>query len=100
MQGKPTPKERAALTEAEVLCTLEAFPEPDRTLALRPHALTQPRAPGLSPRLGYGMHAYSWKGKVLCFFQPAPKFKTRYASWASPIQPSWTRTPSGPWPLP
>ncbi|MBW6394714.1 DUF1801 domain-containing protein [Thermus sp. SYSU G05001] len=75
-----TPEERAALTEAEVLRTLEAFPEPDRTLALRLHTLIQHWAPGLSPRLWYGMPAYAWKGKVLCFFQPAHKFKTRYAT--------------------
>ncbi|MDW7992130.1 MAG: DUF1801 domain-containing protein [Anaerolineae bacterium] len=54
--------------------------EPDRTMALRLHALIKDSAPGLSPKLWYGMPAYAKDGKIICFFQSAQKFKTRYAT--------------------
>lgn len=63
-----------------VLAAIEGWPEPDRSLALRLHALVQEAAPALTLRLWYGMPAYALKGKVLCFFQPAHRFKTRYAT--------------------
>jgi uncharacterized protein YdhG (YjbR/CyaY superfamily) len=53
---------------------------PDRALGERLHALITATAPHLSPRLWYGMPAYAKDGKVMCFFQDARKFKTRYAS--------------------
>ena len=66
--------------EAEVLATIAAMPEPDRTIAERVHAIVSASAPVLSPRLWYGMPAYAKDGKVVCFFQSAQKFKTRYAT--------------------
>ena len=56
------------------------MPEPDRSKAGRLHAIIKANAPGLSPRLWYGMPAYARDGKVICFFQEAAKFKTRYAT--------------------
>lgn len=67
-----------AVDERAVAAKIEGFPEPDRTLGRRLHALITSAAPGLSPRLWYGMPAYSKDGDVLCFFQPASKFKARY----------------------
>jgi uncharacterized protein YdhG (YjbR/CyaY superfamily) len=66
--------------EAEVLATIAAMPESDRMLAERIHALVKENAPVLSPRLWYGMPAYAKNDKVVCFFQSAGKFKTRYAT--------------------
>lgn len=66
--------------EAEVLAAIAAMPESDRLIAERLHAIIQANAPVLSPRLWYGMPAYAKDGKVVCFFQSAQKFKTRYAT--------------------
>ena len=66
--------------ENEVLARIAAMPEPDRSKAWRLHAIIKANAPGLSPRLWYGMPAYARDGKVICFFQEAAKFKTRYAT--------------------
>ena len=66
--------------EAEVLADIAAMPEPDRAIAERLHALVKANAPVLTPRLWYGMPAYAKDGKVVCFFQSAAKFKTRYAT--------------------
>ncbi|HEY8468154.1 MAG TPA: DUF1801 domain-containing protein [Longimicrobiales bacterium] len=66
--------------ERAVLEKLAAMPEPDRAIGERIHAIVRATAPGLSPRLWYGMPAYARDGKVVCFFQPAHKFKTRYAT--------------------
>jgi uncharacterized protein YdhG (YjbR/CyaY superfamily) len=54
--------------------------EPDRVLAERIHAVIRTSAPALSPKLWYGMPAYAKDGNVVCFFQPALKFKARYAT--------------------
>jgi uncharacterized protein YdhG (YjbR/CyaY superfamily) len=67
--------------ETEVLATMAAMPEPDRAIAERLHAIIGVSAPVLSPRLWYGMPAYAKDGKVVCFFQSAQKFKTRYATF-------------------
>ena len=67
--------------EAEVLENIATMPEPDRAIAERLHAIIKADAPALSPRLWYGMPAYAKDGKVLCFFQSADKFKTRYATF-------------------
>jgi uncharacterized protein YdhG (YjbR/CyaY superfamily) len=56
------------------------MPEPDRTMASRLHAIILDSAPTLEPRTWYGMPAYARDGSVLCFFQSAQKFKTRYAT--------------------
>jgi uncharacterized protein YdhG (YjbR/CyaY superfamily) len=67
--------------EAEVLVSIAAMPEDDRLIADRIHAIVKANAPALSPRLWYGMPAYAKNGKVVCFFQSAHKFKTRYATF-------------------
>lgn len=67
--------------ESAVLEKIAAMPEPDRTMAEKIHAIVKASAPELSPRLWYGMPAYSKDGKVVCFFQGAQKFKTRYATF-------------------
>src|SRR6516165_12358400 len=66
--------------ESEVLAKIAEMPEPDRVLGERLHALIKASAPNLSPRLWYGMPAYAKDGKIVCHFQPAQKFKTRYAT--------------------
>ncbi len=66
--------------ESEVLAKIAAMPEHDRTMAERIHAIVKASAPELSARLWYGMPAYAKDGKVVCFFQDAKKFKTRYAT--------------------
>jgi uncharacterized protein YdhG (YjbR/CyaY superfamily) len=66
--------------ESAVLAKIAELPEPDRAMAERLHAIVKAGAPALSPRLWYGMPAYAKDGKVLCFFQSAHKFKTRYAT--------------------
>ncbi|GIG30780.1 iron chaperone [Cellulomonas marina] len=72
--------DKAAEEAAAVVAALEALPEPDRGLGQRLHALITEAAPDLAPRTWYGMPAYAKDGKVLCFFQPASKFKARYAT--------------------
>ena len=67
--------------ENAVLATLAVMPEPDRVLGERLHAVIKASAPTLVPRLWYGMPAYAKDGKVVCFFQSAAKFKTRYATF-------------------
>ncbi len=66
--------------ESDVLAKIAAMPEPDRAMAERLHAVIKASAPTLSPRTWYGMPAYARDGKVVCFFQSAQKFKTRYAT--------------------
>lgn len=67
--------------EAELLAKLAAMPEPDRALGERLHALVKSAAPTLQPKLWYGMPAYANStGQVVCFYQNAQKFKTRYAT--------------------
>ena len=66
--------------ESEVLAKIAAMAAPDRAMAERVHAIVKASAPGLSPRLWYGMPAYARDGKVVCFFQAAQKFRTRYAT--------------------
>jgi uncharacterized protein YdhG (YjbR/CyaY superfamily) len=78
--ARPSPRADRADTESAVLATLAAMPEPDRALGERLHAIIKASAPALAPRLWYGMPAYARNGKVVCFFQSAQKFKTRYAT--------------------
>ena len=66
--------------EADVLAKIAAMPKPDRAMAKRLHAIVKASAPALSPRTWYGMPAYAKDGKVVCFFQSAQKFKSRYAT--------------------
>ena len=67
--------------EADLLAKIAEMPEPDRGMAERLHAIVKESAPDLEPRTWYGMPAYAKGGKVLCFFQPASKFKARYATF-------------------
>ncbi|MEO7367400.1 MAG: DUF1801 domain-containing protein [Gemmatimonadaceae bacterium] len=66
--------------EAEVLSKIAEMSEPDRAMAERLHSIVKANAPALAPRTWYGMPAYARDGKVVCFFQSAQKFKTRYAT--------------------
>jgi uncharacterized protein YdhG (YjbR/CyaY superfamily) len=66
--------------EADVLAKIAEMPPRDRALAKRLHAIVKANAPGLSPKTWYGMPAYAKDGKVVCHFQAAGKFKTRYAT--------------------
>ena len=67
--------------ESAVLEKIAAMPAPDRAIGERLHAVIKATAPGLSPKTWYGMPAYAKDGKVVCFFQSAQKFKTRYATF-------------------
>src|SRR2546422_2494641 len=67
--------------ESDVLTAIAAMREPDRALAKRLHAIVKASAPALSPKTWYGMPAYARDGKVVCFFQSAQKFKSRYATF-------------------
>ena len=83
-------KERARELKAEarredgekaVLAKIAEMPKPDRVMAERIHAIVKASAPSLSPRTWYGMPAYAKDGKVVCYFQSAHKFKSRYATF-------------------
>ena len=67
--------------ESDVLALIAAMPEPDRAIGERLHAIIKASAPALSPKTWYGMPAYAKDGKVVCFFQSAHKFNTRYATF-------------------
>ena len=67
--------------ESAVLAKIAALPQPDRAMGERLHAIIKASAPVLSPRTWYGMPAYAKDGNVVCFFQSAQKFKTRYATF-------------------
>ena len=67
--------------ETEVLAKIDTMKDPDRVMGKRLHAIIKAAAPELEPRLWYGMPAYAKDDKVLCFFQSAQKFKTRYATF-------------------
>jgi len=66
--------------EGTVLAKIAEMKGQDRVMAEHIHAIIKASAPALSPRLWYGMPAYAMDGKVVCHFQPAEKFKTRYAT--------------------
>ncbi|MEV4799205.1 DUF1801 domain-containing protein [Nonomuraea sp. NPDC049421] len=66
--------------EADVLAKIAEFPEGDRELAERIHAIVKENAPHLTSKLWYGQPAYARDGKVVCFFQPSSKFTTRYST--------------------
>ena len=67
--------------ESAVLAKIAAMPEPDRAMAKRLHAIITASAPALAPTTWYGMPAYAKDGKVICYFQNAHKFKSRYATF-------------------
>jgi len=67
--------------ENDVLAKIAELPAPDRAMAKRLHAIIKASAPALAPRTWYGMPAYAKDGNIVCHFQPAQKFKTRYATF-------------------
>ena len=67
--------------ESAVLTAIAAMQEPDRAMAKRLHAIIKASVPALSPKTWYGMPAYAKDGKIVCFFQSAQKFNTRYATF-------------------
>jgi hypothetical protein len=79
--GRRGPPADKADGESAVLAKIAEMPEPDRAMGKRLHAIIKASAPALSPRLWYGMPAYAKDGKVVCFFQSAQKFNTRYATF-------------------
>ncbi|MFE6872202.1 iron chaperone [Kitasatospora sp. NPDC057692] len=78
--ARRSPRTAKADGEQDVLAKIAGMEPADRALAERLHALVKAAAPSLTPRLWYGMPAYAKDGKVLCFFQSAQKFKSRYAT--------------------
>ncbi len=80
-EGRRGPRADKADGQSAVLAKIAEMPGPDRAMAERLHAIIQASAPALSPRTWYGMPAYAKDGKVVCFFQGAQKFKTRYATF-------------------
>ena len=72
---------KAEAGEKELLAKIGEMPEPDRTMAKRIHAIIKASAPALSPKTWYGMPAYAKDGKIVCFFTPASKFNSRYATF-------------------
>ncbi|MFD5180949.1 iron chaperone [Nocardia sp. NPDC058379] len=66
--------------EADLLAKVAEMPEPDRSIATRIHEIVMTEAPDLTPKTWYGQPAWAKDGKVVCFFQSAAKFKTRYAT--------------------
>jgi uncharacterized protein YdhG (YjbR/CyaY superfamily) len=72
---------RKADGETALLAKLAEMPEPDRAMGERLHAIVKASAPDLSPKTWYGMPAYAKDGKVVCYFQSAHKFKSRYATF-------------------
>jgi uncharacterized protein YdhG (YjbR/CyaY superfamily) len=75
------PRADKADGESAVLAKIAEMPQPDRALAERLHAIIKASAPALSPKTWYGMPAYAKDGKIICFFQSAHKFKSRYATF-------------------
>jgi uncharacterized protein YdhG (YjbR/CyaY superfamily) len=75
------PRADKADGESAVLAKIAEMPEPDRAMAKRLHAIIKASAPALSPKTWYGMPAYAKDGRVVCYFQSAQKFKSRYATF-------------------
>jgi uncharacterized protein YdhG (YjbR/CyaY superfamily) len=75
------PRAGKADGESDVLAKIAEMPEPDRVMAERLHAIIKATAPDLSPKTWYGMPAYARDGNVVCFFQSAQKFNSRYATF-------------------
>jgi uncharacterized protein YdhG (YjbR/CyaY superfamily) len=81
MKAEARAKKNKAAGEQDVLEKIAEMPEPDRAMAERIHAIVKANAPELAPKTWYGMPAYAKDGKVICFFQSAAKFDTRYATF-------------------
>jgi uncharacterized protein YdhG (YjbR/CyaY superfamily) len=81
LKAEARAKKDKAAGESDVLAKIAEMPEPDRAMAERLHAIIKASAPALSPKTWYGMPAYAKDGKVVCFFQSAQKFNSRYATF-------------------
>ncbi len=81
-EARRGPRAKKADGERDVLAKIAEMPAPDRAMAERVHAIVKASAPVLSPKTWYGMPAYARDGNVVCFFQSAHRFKTRYATLA------------------
>ena len=73
---------KAEAGESDALAKIAEMTQPDRTMGERLHAIIKASAPALSPKTWYGMPAYAKDGKVVCFFQSAQKFNSRYATFS------------------
>jgi uncharacterized protein YdhG (YjbR/CyaY superfamily) len=80
-EARRGPRADKADGESALLAKIAEMPEPDRAMAERLHAIVKATAPALSPRTWYGMPAYAKDGKVVCYFQSAHRFKSRYATF-------------------
>jgi uncharacterized protein YdhG (YjbR/CyaY superfamily) len=80
-EARRGPRAKKADGESDVLAKIAEMPGPDRAMAKRLHAIIKANAPALSPKTWYGMPAYAKDGKVVCFFQSADKFNSRYATF-------------------
>jgi uncharacterized protein YdhG (YjbR/CyaY superfamily) len=92
-----SPDEERAAGEQEVRAKIAGMPEPERAMAERIHALVTASAPDFVPRTYYGMPAYAKDCKVICFFQPASKFKVRYSTFG--FQPDARVDDGDMWPV-
>jgi uncharacterized protein YdhG (YjbR/CyaY superfamily) len=81
-EARRGPRADKADGESDVLAKIAEMPEPDRAMAKRLHEIVKASAPDLSPKTWYGMPAYAKDGKVVCFFQSAQKFNSRYATFS------------------
>jgi uncharacterized protein YdhG (YjbR/CyaY superfamily) len=80
-EARRGPRAKKADGESDLLAKIAEMPAPDRAMAKRLHAIIKASAPALSPKTWYGMPAYAKDGKVVCFFQSADKFNSRYATF-------------------
>ena len=81
LKAEARANKKKAEGESDVLAKIAEMQEPDRAMAERLHEIVKASAPALSPKTWYGMPAYAKDGKVVCFFQSAQKFSTRYATF-------------------
>ena len=82
LKAEARANKKKAEGESDLIAKIAEMPEPDRAMAERLHAIIKASAPALSPKTWYGMPAYANDGKVVCFFQSAEKFNTRYATFS------------------
>jgi uncharacterized protein YdhG (YjbR/CyaY superfamily) len=80
-EARRGPRAKKAGGESDVLAKIAEMPEADRAIAERLHTIVKASAPALSPKTWYGMPAYAKDGKVVCYFQSAHKFKSRYMTF-------------------
>jgi uncharacterized protein YdhG (YjbR/CyaY superfamily) len=82
LKAEARANKKKAEGESDLLAKIAEMPEPDRAMAARLHEIVKASAPALSPKTWYGMPAYAKDGKVVCFFQSAQKFNSRYATFS------------------